>query len=75
MANKEISIWLFIGFALLVNGVLILGAGIYQYLNPPADKVVLFHLHAGIWWGAVLTAVGAIYCWHYSPGKEAARTR
>ena len=65
----SISIWFFIGVSLLVNGVLILGAGIYQYVHPPRVAVVLSQLHAGIWWGALLTVIGAFYCIHYAPGK------
>jgi len=63
-----ISIWLFIGISLLVNGALILGAGIYQMINPPAHpEVVLFNLHANLWWGAVLFLVGLFYCIQYRP--------
>ena len=50
-----ISIWFFIGVSLAVNGALICAAGIYQVVNPPVDPgVVLFNLHAKVWWGAVL---------------------
>lgn len=63
-----ISIWLFIGISLLVNGALIMGAGIYQIINPPAHpEVVLFSLHANAWWGAVLFLVGLLYCIKYRP--------
>lgn len=65
----SISIWFFIGISLLVNGLLILASGIYELIHPPAAPVVLFHLHASIWWGGLLTAIGAFYCIHYSPGK------
>jgi hypothetical protein len=68
-AKGEISIWLFIGVSLLVNGVVIFGAGIYEYIYPPVEKVVLFDMHAGIWWGAILAVVGAIYCICFAPGK------
>jgi len=65
-----ISIWLFIGFALLVNGALILAAGIYQVVNPPANpQVVLFNLHANLWWGAVLFVLGLFYCIHFRPSR------
>jgi hypothetical protein len=58
-----ISIWFFIGISLAVNGALIMAAGIYQLINPPADPgVVLFHVHANVWWGAVLFVVGLVYC-------------
>ena len=55
-----ISIWFFIGISLAVNGALILAAGIYQVVNPPVNPgVVLFNLHANVWWGA--RAAGARY--------------
>jgi hypothetical protein len=61
-----VSIWFFIGISLLVNGALILAAGIYQLLNPPSDPgVVLFRLHANVWWGAILFALGAFYTYHF----------
>jgi len=62
-----ISIWFFIGISLLVNGLLILGSGIYEFVHPPEVPVVLFPLHASIWWGALLAVVGAIYCVKFSP--------
>ena len=47
-----ISIWFFIGISLAVNGALILAAGIYQLVDPPVNPgVVLFKLHANVWWG------------------------
>lgn len=68
-AGGSISIWFFIGMSLLVNGVLIFGSGIYEYIHPPAHPVVLFNLHASIWWGAVLAVLGAVYCVVYSPSR------
>jgi hypothetical protein len=65
----SISIWFFIGLSLFVNGVLILASGIYELIHPPQSPVVLFHLHAGVWWGALLTIIGAVYCIYYAPGK------
>ena len=63
-----ISIWFFIGLSLLVNGALILAAGIYQLVNPPENPtVVLFNLHANAWWGAVLLVIGAFYCLYFRP--------
>jgi len=37
----SISIWFFIGISLAVNGALILAAGIYQLVNPPANPGVV----------------------------------
>lgn len=63
-----ISIWFFIGVALLVNGGLILAAGIYQLVNPPVNpEIVLFNLHANVWWGAVLFLIGIFYCVYFRP--------
>lgn len=66
----SISIWFFIGLSLLVNGVLILASGIYELIHPPQVPVVLFHVHAAVWWGGLLTVLGAIYCIHFAPGKK-----
>ena len=66
-----ISIWFFIGISLLVNGALILGAGIYQVINPPENPgIVLFNVHANVWWGAILFAVGLIYCVLFRPRRS-----
>ena len=68
-AGRMVSIWFFIGISLLINGVLILGAGLYEYSHPPEFPVVLFQLHAGVWWGGLLTLIGAFYSWHYAPSR------
>jgi len=65
----SLSIWLFIGVSLLVNGLLIFGAGLYEYFYPPAEQVVLYRLHANIWWGGILALIGAGYCIYFAPGK------
>ncbi|HXY00820.1 MAG TPA: hypothetical protein VEI54_07850 [Candidatus Limnocylindrales bacterium] len=65
----SISIWFFIGLSLLVNGVLILASGIYEIFHVPEAPVVLFNLHASIWWGAILAILGGVYCIYYAPGK------
>ncbi len=65
-----IPIWFFIGILLLAYGVLILGAGIFDYMNPAAHPVVLSELHAGIWWGILLLALGGWYTLKFKPTKE-----
>ncbi len=62
-----ISIWFFIGALLLVYGLIILGAGVYGLSHPPS--VVLANLHAGIWWGALLTILGAVYFLGFAPWR------
>lgn len=67
--NGMISIWFFIGILLFIYGLLIGGAGIYDYVYPAAHPVVLSQLHAGLWWGILLTVLGAGYAWRFSPSK------
>jgi hypothetical protein len=69
-----VSIWFFIGISLLVNGVLILCAGVYEWRNPPPleSQVQLFGLHAAVWWGALMTLIGATYCYYFKPGQKKA---
>jgi hypothetical protein len=64
-----ISIWFLIGVLLLAYGVLIMGAGIYDYFVPSPQTTVLADLHAGIWWGAVVLAIGFFYSWRFQPSK------
>ncbi len=70
--RSPLSIWFFIGISLLVNGALIVGAGLYELVYPPQQKVVLYHLHAGLWWGGVLLLAGIVYCYHFRPGRPSA---
>jgi hypothetical protein len=67
--ERGISIWFFIGVSLLVNGVLILGAGIWEWIHPPVTKLVLWEWHAGVWWGGVLAVIGLVYCLKFSPRR------
>ena len=64
-----LSIWFFIGVLLLVYGVLICGAGIYELSSPPEHPVVHADLHAGIWWGALLLVLGGIYTFRFRPSR------
>ncbi|HXY14929.1 MAG TPA: hypothetical protein VEI26_10565 [Terriglobales bacterium] len=66
-----ISIWFFIGLSLLVNGILICAAGVWELIHPaaPDKQVVLFQYHANVWWGALLLIIGLLYCIKYSPGR------
>ncbi|HUJ31042.1 MAG TPA: hypothetical protein VLY23_07155 [Candidatus Acidoferrum sp.] len=63
-----IPVWFFVGFMLLLYGLLILGSGIAEWPHPPAT--VLAELHAPVWWGGLLTALGAFYCYHFWPGRD-----
>ena len=68
-SGGSLSIWFFVGLSLGVTGAFILIEGLYELAHPPAVQVVLYQLHANIWWGALLTVLGAFYCIHFRPGK------
>lgn len=70
MRARLIPIWFFIGLLLDLYGVLILGAGLYELLHPPAAAVAMAHLHAALWWGALLLVLGLIYTWKFAPEGE-----
>jgi hypothetical protein len=72
-SGGALSIWFFIGVSLAVNGALIFGRGIYEAISPPENKVVLYDLHANIWWGGLLLILGVVYCLRFSPARERAR--
>jgi hypothetical protein len=74
MREIGISIWFFIGLSLLVNGALIVSAGVWQIFNPPINPVVLFRLHANVWWGAMLLVFGVIYCIRFAPTRRGRST-
>ena len=75
-----ISIWFFIGLLLAVYGALILGSGIYELISPPAPQVqggiernIMAHLHAAVWWGALLLGLGLVYLVNFRPAKTKPR--
>ncbi len=72
-SGGSLSIWFFIGVALAVNGALIFGTGIYEIASPPANRVVLYDLHADVWWGGLLLILGVFYCLRFSPARERKR--
>ena len=65
-----IPVWFFVGLLLLIYGVLIFTVGVTQWSNPPAN-VQLTELHAPVWWGGLLTVLGALYSYMFRPGKSA----
>ncbi|HEV2396782.1 MAG TPA: hypothetical protein VGS27_07575 [Candidatus Sulfotelmatobacter sp.] len=71
--GSHLSIWFFTGLCLGVNGALIFATGIFELMRPPANKVVLYDLHANVWWGAVLLILGLLFTLRFSPARERAR--
>jgi hypothetical protein len=65
MHRHLIPVWFFVGLLLAVYGVLILASGLMELPHPAGT--VLADLHASVWWGALLTVVGGIYCWVFRP--------
>ncbi|MGA7340792.1 MAG: hypothetical protein WBE72_13045 [Terracidiphilus sp.] len=71
MHGSRIPIWFFIGILLLVYGLMILGYGLYELSSgnyPPL--VQLTGLHAPIWWGALLAALGLFYVVKFRPTRN-----
>ncbi len=66
--KQRVSIWFFVGVLLSIYGVLITASGLYGLQHPPAVK--LAELHAGIWWGLLLLAIGAAYSYAFFPGRR-----
>ena len=66
--EHQIPIWFFIGALLGVYGTLIFAVGLYGLAVPP--KVQLQELHADIWWGLLLIAIGAFYCIRFNPFRK-----
>lgn len=66
---QQISIWFFVGVLLAVYGVIILGAGIEQWVNPGGRNIVLAELHVEVWWGALLLIIGGIYSFVFAPNR------
>lgn len=69
----SMSIWFFIGISLAVNGAVIFARGIYELMSPPEHQVVLYNLHANVWWGGVLLVLGLFFSVRFSPARERAR--
>jgi hypothetical protein len=69
MHSSNISIWFFIGVLLVVYGALITGYGIFELASGQLANVVLANLHAPVWWGAMLEALGLFYTIRFRPGR------
>ena len=71
MHNSGISIWFFIGVLLTIYGTMILGYGISELVTGQTANVILANLHAPIWWGGLMLALGLFYGVRFRPhGNE-----
>jgi FtsH-binding integral membrane protein len=55
------SIWYFVGLTLSIMGVLIVIAGIMDYISPPARLTLMAGAHPALWWGLVMIVFGGIF--------------
>lgn len=69
--QKSISIWWFSGLILALYGFVILAAGLWELIHPLSNPPVLNRLHAPIWWGALLAAIGLWYTIRFRPRNSA----
>ncbi len=78
-SEHRVPIWFFVGGTLLIYGIIITVTGLYGLAHPSAVQVELhqsnpqaswFVLHPDIWWGAVLTLMGAAYCVRFHPWRS-----
>ncbi len=63
-----LPVWFFVGIIFLIYGVLIVVTGLYGLSHPA--QTVLGNLHPAIWWGAVITCVGAIFFYTSGPWRS-----
>lgn len=57
------KIWTFIGYILLIYGVLIGGVGILHWATNQPFHTALASMHPNMLWGTVMFITGAIFCW------------
>ena len=70
MNKTDVSIWFFNGVMLTIYGLMIGSYGIYELASGNLPHVVLARLHAPLWWGGGLLALGLFYCMKFLPGRE-----
>ena len=63
--TAELSIWFFCGVLLLSYGVVLVITGLFELHNPP--PTVLVELHPTLWWGTLITLIGAFYTVRFWP--------
>jgi hypothetical protein len=68
--SSKISIWFFIGVLLAFYGALIFGHGVYELITGILPNVILARLHAPVWWGAMMFALGLFYSIRFRPGSD-----
>lgn len=70
MLSGHISIWFFIGVLLTIYGALIAAYGVFELITGHTANVVLANLHAPVWWGGLMFALGLFYTVKFRPGRN-----
>jgi hypothetical protein len=70
MHSTGISIWFFIGVLLSIYGAMIFGYGLYELASGQLANVKLAELHAPVWWGGLMLALGIFYGVRFRPGRN-----
>ena len=65
MRRRSFEVWFYIGALLSIYGLMLTGAGVYQWVHPP--DTVLAGAHATFWVGVMLLTVGLAYTILYWP--------
>jgi hypothetical protein len=55
---------------LTVYGALVLAYGVFELVTHQTANVILANLHAPVWWGAILLALGLFYGLKFRPGRS-----
>lgn len=63
--RRNFEVWFYIGLLLGLYGIMLISAGVYQWIHPPAT--VLAEYHVTFWAGVMLLVVGAVYSLTYWP--------
>jgi hypothetical protein len=66
--TTELSIWFFCGILLLAYGIVLFITGLFELNHPPAT--VLAELRPTLWWGALMTIIGAFYTAKFRPRRK-----
>jgi hypothetical protein len=70
--SAELSIWFFCGILMLAYGLVLVITGVLELHAPPPNEVLLpwlQSLHPTLWWGLLLTVIGAFYSIRFRPGR------
>jgi hypothetical protein len=70
MHSSHISIWFFNGVLLTIYGALIFGYGLFELATGHVANVVLANLHAPVWWGGLMLALGCFYLVRFRPRRN-----